>query len=764
MRSTSLLRASLMLTLLGFGPWAGAQTRPVIESVEPSPIIGSNGAQWLTVRGRGFRPDFNARIRTVGIDAAISDPRSLEFRTENEVAILKVFGNEASWWTVEVSVPGAPPSAPFSFQVVPPNPVIESVAVSGAEPGEEGYTLTITGPDLTNYTRVLIDGDSVDAEPIRTSQYISALTVGFEASLPSARFDPFEPHTVRLFTPEPGGGYSDTHLLAAQPVPFRARWSTWFGAALLGLLLSMGTYVVGKRLARGDPALLKRDAERVRQLEEEAAAARDATQTLDRRARQRARLIADVTHDARTHLQLVLDPLREALEVDESPRGLLTAQRGAMRLQNLLDQLLDLARFAVGELRLRQRRADLALTVRQATFGFERSAERRGVRLAVEAPDTPVFEIFDVERIARVVENLVSNAVKYTPSEGEVVVSLTREDDTHVVRVTDTGVGMSSAQVDSIFRPECPGRSSRVGGVGLGLSLARELAALHGGGLDIESTQGLGTAVTFSLPVQTTASVADQTRTDVVSAPESGETSAPREASSEKRPRVLLVDDDDDLLGYLARALSERFEVDQACDGAEALRALERTPADVVVTDLDMPQVDGVALVEEILDAEHDAILIMMTGQAREIDAATGLDLGADDYIAKPFSVRELIARIDGHLRRRETYRDEIETPDGRIIPSMNQEFVQKAYDVAYASLSDSRFNVSALAIALGVSPGHLRKRFRAILDQSPSQWLRALRLESARELLEARAGRVSEIADQVGMVPERFTERFKAK
>ena len=414
----------------------------------------------------------------------------------------------------------------------------------------------------------------------------------------------------------------------------------------------------------------------------------------------------NVSHEFRTPLTLTIGPLENALDDAYGPvSGPLRRQmemmlRNSRRLLRLINQLLDVAKLESGRMNLKARRQDLQALLDMVTRSFEGFAEEHEQTLTLSVPDAAVALTFEADKLEKVFFNLLSNAIKYTPAGGRITVSVAeREPDEAyaegavVVRVADTGRGMEAEALPHIFDRfhQAAGPDSSVqASTGIGLSLVRELVELHGGRVAVESTLGAGSTFVVTLPKGEAHLTADDLDTEYV---ETDDTTAGTEASGSEaaslelskvradyRSRkdgeaagysndgeatynagadlpddaelVLLVEDNPDVRAYVRDCLADRYRIAEAENGQVGLDAARRLRPDLVLSDVMMPVMDGYALCRALKaddDIKHTP-LILLTAKADESQRVAGLELGADDYMAKPFNARELRARVHNTL------------------------------------------------------------------------------------------------------------------
>jgi len=396
-----------------------------------------------------------------------------------------------------------------------------------------------------------------------------------------------------------------------------------------------------------------------------------------------------VSHELRTPLTLILGPIEDALtsQSPPSPRNLELLHRNALRLLKLVNGLLDFVRIEVGKLRASFEATDLPLLTTQLASVFRSAVERAGLKLIVDCTPLPEPVYVDREMWEKIVLNLISNAFKST-FEGEIRVRLRSAGEQVSVSVSDTGTGISESDLPNLFQ-----RFSRIDGVrrrshegsGIGLALVQELVELHGGEIDVKSTIGVGTEFTVTLPFgQKHLSKGRVVSGGVTTSPLQGSAIAyvqeamswlgdadhlkgkvaPAAAgdearplahgdSTERKPVILLADDNADMREYVSGLLGGRFQLIEAGTGKAALAEAQKLLPDLVLTDVMMPEMDGFALLAALRKnaATRTVPVVMLSARAGEEARIEGIDAGADDYLTKPFSARELLARVEGQLK-----------------------------------------------------------------------------------------------------------------
>lgn len=509
--------------------------------------------------------------------------------------------------------------------------------------------------------------------------------------------------------------------------------------------------------------------------------------------RARSRFFANVSHEFRTPLTLTLGPLDDLRAGFHGPLTpamagqVELARRNAGRVLELIDQLLEVARLEAGGTPLRAQHLDLGAFLARLGDAFLPLAERRSIALHLDLPEEPLAVFADPAHLERLVANLLANAFKFTRSGGTVRVGVEQGEGTARILVRDDGPGISAADLPHIFDRfyrghEATGRQQP--GTGIGLALARELAALHGGTLDVQSEEGFGSTFTVSLqlgrehlaPEQVVADAPPDSPRLPLHPPGGEELSgwtaadAAGEAVPEDVTTVLVVEDNAELRSFIRMHLQPRFRVVEAADGLRGLQLARRVLPDLVLSDVMMPGLDGHALCRALKeDPETDFIpVILLTARAATEDRLAGLREAADAYLTKPFQVEELTTHMDNLIALRRRMRERLA---GRVVPvrpptidlaSADARFLDQVRASIECHLAEEDFGVEALARLVAHSRGHLHRRLKEIIGESPSDMLRRMRLERAAQLLGDGAGSVSEVAYGVGFKSvAHFSNRF---
>jgi signal transduction histidine kinase/ligand-binding sensor domain-containing protein/AraC-like DNA-binding protein len=547
------------------------------------------------------------------------------------------------------------------------------------------------------------------------------------------------------------------------------------------------------RLKRIADDLQLRVNERTRELREREAMLADKNAQLEIQAdqlqeldRAKTRFFANVSHELRTPLTLTIGPLEEARSqvAESTSHGVVSridvALRNARRLYRLVNQILDVSKLEAGGMKLQARSGNLVQLVRGIAAAFETVAERKRITFRVVAPDDAPAVVFDTDAMEKVIANLLSNAFKFTPDGGGILVSIEIPDNRGAasVRVSDSGPGIPAEHIPHIFDrfyqvDETNTRAQP--GTGIGLALARELAELHGGTIEVESGSGGGATFIMSLPLSSSVGVAgDLSHLSHVDVDLSSETPASVKPSllSEDSPTLLIVDDSADLRTYIRSRFESRYRIVEAANGADGIRRAREGIPDLVISDVMMPGTEGHALVAALREsAETDFIpVILLTAQSGQDQKIAGLVRGADDYIVKPFDMRELEVRVENLIASRRKLRERYSggqvdiKPAADSLSASDRAFVDRLKSAVETGLSDPGFGVGELAQAVFQDRSHLFRRTKELLGESPSDLLKRVRLEHSARLLMEGEGSVAEVAYACGFNSvSHFCRSFRA-
>jgi signal transduction histidine kinase/DNA-binding response OmpR family regulator/ligand-binding sensor domain-containing protein len=557
-------------------------------------------------------------------------------------------------------------------------------------------------------------------------------------------------------------------------------WRAWWAYSAYGILLA-GLLFLGYRLRL-----------RQIQLQQNADMEHFQAERLAEVDRLKSRFFANISHEFRTPLTLILGPADQAIETTQEPstrQKLKLIRDNAGKLYGLVSQLLDFSQVESGTMKLTVSEGEVIGFLRRIVMSFESWAERKKICLRFISAVESVAGFFDADTLEKIMNNLLSNALKFTP-EGKSVEVIVRcsvrseggnnEIDYVEINVTDTGPGISTEHLPNIFnRFYRADNSHAVEGTGIGLALVWELTQLHHGTIVVESMPGIGTQFTLSIPIGRTAykpeeiaeSPAGITMKEGYTITESStghEASSP-EVIVDGKPIVLVVEDNADLRVYIREFLATNYAVHEAGDGREGFeRATEIIP-DIVISDVMMPEMDGVELcraLKQDVRTSHVPV-ILLTARAGTDSKIEGLETGADDYVTKPFDAKELLARVKNLIESRKQLRKKFSAgmvlkPGDVAVTSLDDRLLKNIMTVIERNMARDEFSVDDLAKDVCLSRSGLNRKVHALTNLTPVELIRYVRLQRAREMLENNGGTVADIAYQVGFTsPAYFSSCF---
>ncbi|MDE7419568.1 MAG: response regulator [Muribaculaceae bacterium] len=511
---------------------------------------------------------------------------------------------------------------------------------------------------------------------------------------------------------------------------------------------------------------------------------------------EKIKFFTDVSHDIRTPMTLVMSPLESLMKENADPdtrQKLQVMHRNAQRVMNLVNQLLDIRKLDKSKMRLSCRKTDIGRFIRELVELFQPQASEKKLSLEFNEKNDLGEIWIDRDNIDKIMVNLISNAIKYTPEGGSIVVELSAIEDATLGRcmkidVSDTGIGINAKTKANLFEPFYRIREDHAPatmGFGIGLDLCRRLVELHHGAISGDNRADGVKGSTFSVVIPLDESHYEESEL-VVKNDEEFDTGqhllAPTPSSSiEMLPRpkpmsaggkVLVVDDDDELRKYLSSILSKYYKVKEAANGNEALKIMADWKPDLIVSDVVMPEMDGLMLLKRLksnADTNHIPVVILSSKTALA-DRMAGWDKGADGYLGKPFNTDELIALVDTLIENRRRMKGKFsgaQETEGKIdSPEMkgnDEVLMDRIMKEINLHIDDSEFNVEKLSSEVGVSRAHLHRKMKDLIGMTPSDYIRNIRLKRACELLRRPDIEVTQVAYKIGFTSQpHFSSHFK--
>lgn len=484
----------------------------------------------------------------------------------------------------------------------------------------------------------------------------------------------------------------------------------------------------------------------------------------------KGKLYSNVTHEFRTPLTLIMG-LTDQIKGNEKERKAILENSG--KLLRHVNQLLDIAKNESGLQSLSLIQGNIVDILKLNVSYFNTLADEKDISLTFYSEEEMVLMDFDEEKIQHIVYNLMSNAIKFTPVSGKIVfhvsVAELSEGRHLVIKVKDSGVGIASENLSKIFDRFYQVESrQQVRGTGIGLSLTKDFISLMNGTIDVKSEEGKGTTFEIRLPITNVAILLDDTAV-VVDAMTDLDQDQPI-TTSEGRDQVLIIEDHIEIAQFLADILSKNYQVHVAHNGAEGVsKALELIP-DAIISDVAMPEMNGYEVCEMLKTTELTSHIpiVLLTAKVQHEDKMTGLLKGADAYLTKPFKKDELELRVAKLIESRKMLRSKYAGWDEKIQPleepvaDPEAQFLVKLRLQLEEHLGDSEFGVPQLSMSMNMSQMQLYRKLKALVDQTPSQFIRSYRLQRAKELLKTPDLTISEVAYSVGFSdPNYFSRMF---
>lgn len=480
----------------------------------------------------------------------------------------------------------------------------------------------------------------------------------------------------------------------------------------------------------------------------------------------------NVAHEIRTPLTLIKGPLENIIlkkEVDsETKEDLYIMKQNTERLLNLTNQLLDFRKTETRGFRLNFTECDVVAVLRETYLRFTSLAKQKGLDFILELPQECFMADVNQEALTKIISNLLNNGVKYAST--YLRISLETDEKVFHIRTFNDGAMIPDTMKEEIFKPfvRLDKEDEVTTGTGIGLALSRSLAELHQGSLMMEKGEEVN-CFCLTLPVNQDSTIT--LSAENVSQVEENSCGWEQEETDtkEKKPMILVVEDNPDMLAFVRKQLTTEYSVLTAMNGIEALAVLDNHYVNLVVSDVMMPQMDGFELCKTIkLDLSYSHIpVVLLTAKTNIQSKIEGLELGADAYIEKPFSVEYLLANISSLIHNREKLRQTFaKSPfvaaNTMALTKADEEFIWKLNDIIQANLHNPEFSMEDMADALKMSRSSFYRKIKGVLDLSPNEYLRLERLKQAAQLLKEGKSRVNEICYTVGFnSPSYFSKCF---
>ena len=522
------------------------------------------------------------------------------------------------------------------------------------------------------------------------------------------------------------------------------------------------------------------------------------TQKVHEADQMKLRFFTNISHEFRTPLTLILGPVEKMLNSnfrDEIQEQLSLIHRNALRLLRLVNEIMDFRKIETGRMKLRVTNNDLSAFVHDIYFSFNELAKRQKITYSFGCRQPEVTGWFDRDKVEKILFNLISNAFKFTPPGGEIFVSVDEEERFFkesftpkkygIITVSDNGRGISKENLERIFDRfyQVEGNSSQVWqGSGVGLSLTKNLVDIHYGDIHVKSEKWQGTTFTVAIPIEKENYDGNEIVDSLYAennfmAPlntlndlqDKTAKSTEKKSGNIKKPTVLIVEDNADVRFYIKDEIQNEYAILEAENGAEALKLAEKHNTDLIVSDIMMPEMDGLELCKKIktnLETSHIPI-ILLTARTTDDYKLKGLEIGADDYVFKPFNATVLSARIKNLIETRKLLKQRFSqdlslSPKDVTVTSPDEKFLTKALEIVEEYISNSEFNVDKLVEEIGMSRSVFYRKLKNLTGQSATDFIKTIRLKRAAQILRQNKLTISEVSYEVGFNdPQYFSKCF---
>jgi signal transduction histidine kinase/ligand-binding sensor domain-containing protein/DNA-binding response OmpR family regulator len=502
--------------------------------------------------------------------------------------------------------------------------------------------------------------------------------------------------------------------------------------------------------------------------------------------------LTNISHDIKTPISLIINPLKKLIKTDEDEdrqKLYKIMERNSERILHLLNQLINARKFDQGKIELKFSKTEIISYLKSIVSLFEDHIESKGIQFDIKHPDSEVMAFIDPNHFDKIIQNLISNAIKFTPENGiiEVSIGLNEKENQCYISVKDNGIGIKEGEINNIFKrfyQVSNNKSRQFEGTGIGLHLTKSIASMHHGKVEaLNNKDREGCEFIISVPLGKEHLNENEIISEVPSDANKETETHPintfykedeqLESSSEKnKPTILIVDDDSDIRNYIATELQSHYNIIKKANGKLAFTEVVKNAPDLIISDVAMPEMDGISLVRKIRKNIHTnhIPIILLTGKTDMETNFQGLDIGADAYINKPFNIDILKKTVKNLIRNRallkNTYsgtqlqEDKIKQLD---LKSGDETLLEKFMDVVNNNMNNPELNIEMIATELGISRVHLYRKLKQLTNQSAGELITNIRLKQAATLLISKKINISEVAYAVGFSnTSKFSTKFK--
>ncbi len=597
-------------------------------------------------------------------------------------------------------------------------------------------------------------------------------------------------YTLRVLTSNADGYWSSNELkLQINIIPpfWKTTWFTAVFIACLGLLL-FALIKARERNIKQRNIILEREVElkthTLRQQNREISTQKDEIQKMSEQVHlvdmAKLKFFTDVSHEFKTPLTLIIGHLEMVMQTNNSKlsESFITIKRNALKLLDLVNDIIDFRKASQGELSLSVTHVNLVKILLDIVHDFKSAAKIKKIQLSYEPIQDDLWLWVDKNKFEKIISNLISNAIKYTIEDGSVQIFLAESNDKVTIDIKDSGIGIDAYDKDKIFDRFYRSSSHHEVGHGIGLALAKSLTELHRGSISVDSTPGQGSCFTVELLKGThhlpqncfvTPPLLKKTNRVAMDFSLTPKTE-PLNLIKTGAPSLLIVEDNLDLMDFMCTLLRTSYSITTASNGLEALKKLEENHPDLVISDIMMPEMDGISLCKKVKsDIRFSHIpFILLTAKSDIETHIEGFELGIDDYIEKPFNPPLLLARIASLLRNRELLKKEFQKGtltlnDDTLMLSADKVFIEKLVTFMNSSYHNPELSVDDFGKKIGMSRATFFRKFKGLTGQAPSDFIKNYRIQKAGAFIRAGNHPVSDICTMVGYrSPSQFRLAFK--
>lgn len=499
----------------------------------------------------------------------------------------------------------------------------------------------------------------------------------------------------------------------------------------------------------------------------------------------KSRFFANISHEFRTPLTLIsgyAENLMEALPSNYIKKQAEGIDQNAKTLLKLINELLDISKLEAGKMTLKLSQQNMVLFLKNLFFSVESFSEKRQISLNFVSDEADIQAVFDEEKMGKIIMNIVSNALKFTPENGEITLTIKQNNNERLtICICDTGIGIEEEAIANIFDRfyQADNSDTRLyEGTGIGLTLVKELVELHDGTVKVFRNEDLtgqkGTTFSIDIPIGTVSEIMSESVIEIKTQTQTPSGLKHNQNNKLQIPEInfdkkiiVLVEDNLAIRTFIKNILQPTYKVIEASNGEEGFEQAKKAIPDVIITDVMMPKIDGISMVHLLRNEEKTSHIpiVILTGKAAHEDRLAGLETGIEAYLTKPFSVKELQIIINNLIQQREQllkkYQNKFVVASDEIpMASVDQQFLEKAIQHIKNQIENTSFGVEQLADKMCLSPSQLHRKLQALIDQAPGQLIRNIRLQLAADLIKKNAGNLADICFQTGFNDQTYFSR----